>query len=422
MKIVIIGAGPAGVSAAETLRTADPAVKITMVSREPYPPYSPPVLATYFLQDDETIFWKGKDFAAQHKIEYLAPKNVVRIDPDKKIIQFDDKSETSYDRLILATGSTLYAPIKVSLTQPSASPDASFYNFKSMTAALKIKESIRRGEARSAVIVGAGFIGTELAIVLRELGLEVTQVEKESRVMPRLLDEDSAEIVQQILEERGIKILLNAKGTEFFGKTMAEGLTLDNGEKLFGDLMIAATGVKPNVDFLKKSGFEVNWGLLVDDNLQTNFPDIYAAGDCAEVKDLLTGERFVHAIYINAREQGQIAARNALGEKVVYEGAHNMNSLKHLGISLIALGTRDKQEELVYSNGKDVLKKLYLNNGCLTGARLVGDIKNAGIYFTLMNRKVNVTSFKNLLLRKEFNMGYLIQNGLYPAGLMQNVV
>jgi len=412
MRVVIIGAGPAGVSAAETLRQADANLEITMISREPFPPYSPPLLATHFLEENEAIFWKGKDFVEKNRIEYLSPKTVVGIDSYQKLIKFSDKSQLNYDRLIIATGSTLYAPLKFRRTggnNKKARESNGFYNFKSLTAALKIKELIKIGKIKTAVIVGAGFIGTELAIVLRELGVDVTQVEMANQVMPRMLDKDSARIVQKLLEKKGIHIRLNAKAKEFFGKEMAEGVELESGEKLYGGILIAATGVKPNVDFLKSSDFNIHWGLIVDDYLETNFTDVYAAGDCTEVKDRITGERYVHAIYLNARQQGEIAARNALGEKVVYEGALNMNSLKHLGIPLVALGTVGKEEELVYRGSNGILKKLYITNGRLTGARLVGDIKNAGIYFSLMIKKVDVRPFKEYLLDANFNMAYLIQ-------------
>ncbi len=408
MNIVIIGAGPAGVSAAETLRSLDLKVEITLISREPFPPYSPPLMAEYFLHGGDLIYWRGKDLPEKLGVNYLSPKTVKRIEPKAKEIHFADGDTISYDKLIIASGSTLYAPIKRKIKKvKSDDPTAGFHNFKSLSAALKIKDEIKAGKVKTAVIVGAGFIGTEIAIVLNEMGVKVTQVEMENRVMPRMLDEESAQLAKQFLEKLGIEIRLNTKGLEFFGEEFAEGLLLESGEKLYGDLMIAATGVRPNVDFLKDSGLEIEWGLLVNEFLQTNFPDVYAAGDCTEVPDRVTGERYVHAIYPNAVEQGQIAARNALGEQVVYEGAYNMNSLKHLGIPIMALGTVGGDETLTFYDGKEVLKKIYLTAGKITGVRLVGDIDNAGIYFSLMVQKKEVAEFKDLLLSPRFNMAFL---------------
>jgi NAD(P)H-nitrite reductase large subunit len=411
MNIVIVGAGPAGVSAAETLRAQDPRVSITMISREPFPPYSPPLMAEYLLHGGDTIFWRGRDFAEKLNIRYLSPRTVVRVLPEQKQLQFADGEQLGYDRLIITTGSTLYAPIRNAIRQPhSEGPAGGFHHFKSLSAAQHIQQEIQSGRVKTAVVVGAGFIGTEIAITLNQLGVQVTLVEMENRVMPRMLDEDSSRLAQQFLEQMGIRILLDTEGVEFFGEHFAEGLLLKSGETLTADLMIAATGVRPNVDFLKASGFETHWGLLVNEYLQTNFPEVYAAGDCVEVPDRITGERYVHAIYPNAVEQGQIAARNALGEQVRYEGAYNMNSLKHLGIPIMAIGTVEGEETLSYWDGKEVLKKIYLTRGRITGVRLVGDIDNAGVYFSLMMRGTNVTSMKPYLLTRFFNLAYLMEN------------
>ena len=410
MNVVILGAGPAGVSAAETLRALDPNVNITMISREPFPPYSPPLMAEYLLHGGDTIFWRGKDFPQKHHIRFLASQTVIRVEPEARRVQLASGDVLYYDKLIVATGSTLYAPVKNKVENPRGEgTTAGFYNFKSLSAARQIKEKIEAGTVKTAVVVGAGFIGTEISIALSELGVRVTMVEMEDRVMPRMLDEDSSQLAQQFLEEMGIEIRLQTRGEAFFGQGMAQGLELASGEKLYGDLMIAATGVRPNVDFLKDSGFNVHWGLLVNEYLQTNFPDVYAAGDCTEVPDRITGERYVHAIYPNAVEQGQIAARNALGEQVAYEGGYNMNSLKHLGIPIMALGRVGGEETLHYFNGKDVLKKIYLTDGKITGVRLVGDIDNAGVFFSLMVQKKDVTPWKHQLLTRFFNIATLVE-------------
>jgi NAD(P)H-nitrite reductase large subunit len=412
MKALIIGAGPAGVAAAETLRAADPRLEIVMISREPCPPYSPPLLASYFLEDDETIFWKGREFAARNRIQYLAPRTVVRVDSQARTVRLHDGANLGYDRLIIASGSGLYSPVPWVGPSATQQQGRGLCNFKSLSAVVELRRLIRSGRVRSAVVVGAGFIGTEVAIALRESGLDVTQVEMADRVMPRMLDPDTAAMVRNLLEEKGIRILLEAKGEAFFGDDAVEGLELASGERIHADVLIAATGVRPNVAFLDSSLFDVQWGLVVDDYLRTSAPDVFAAGDCAEVKDRITGQRYVHAIYLNAVEQGRIAARNALGEQVVYEGAHNMNSLKHLGIPLVALGGLANDEELTYSDGKTVLKKLFLTNGRLTGARLAGDIGNAGVYFWLMNQRVEVSAIKRDLLSRRFNMAYLLERGM----------
>ena len=150
---------------------------------------------------------------------------------------------------------------------------------------------------------------------------------------------------------------------------------------------------------------------LVDEHLQTNLPDIYAVGDVAETPSLLTGEKSVHAIFPNAIAQGRLAAYNILGLDMSYEGAENMHSLKHLGIPIIAAGRTEGEGVCVRRD--NILRKLYLLDNRIVGFQLVGDLKAAGIYRMLMNKKVDVRHFKDLLLNPGFGMGHISDQDLY---------
>jgi len=406
MKIVIIGAGPAGVTVAETLRQHDGEAEIVLISSEPFPPYAPPALIEYFLTGQEAHFWKGKDFPERLGLDYRPGTRVVAVLPEERTIRLADGETPPYDRLVLATGSRLYAPVE-------GADKPGVYNFKSLTAAEALVQEVREGRARSALIVGAGFIGVEIALLLREMGLEVTQVEMTDRVMPRMLDAETAEIALGMMQERGVDVRLNTKAVAFLGEPQAEAVELASGEVLAADLLIAATGVKPNIEFLEGSGIETDWGVLVDDHLRTNVPDIYAAGDVAEAMDRITGERYVHAIFPNAVSQGRVVAYNLLGWDVSYEGADDMNSLKHLGLPIIAVGRcpelvegeMEGEELRVRRDG--LLRKIYLRDDRIVGFRLAGDIRAAGIYRSLMNKRVDVGPFKHLLLEPRFGLGHI---------------
>lgn len=398
MKIVIIGAGPAGVTVAETLRQHDGRVEIIMISSEPFPPYAPPALIEYFLTGQEAHFWKGRDFPERLGLDYRPGTRVVAVLPEQRMIRLADGETIPYDRLVLATGSRLYAPV------PGAEKPG-IYNFKSLTAAEALVRQVREGRAHSALIVGAGFIGVEIALLLGEMGLSVTQVEMTDRVMPRMLDAETSEIALGIMRERGIDVRLNTRALAFLGEPQAEAVELESGEVLAADLLIAATGVKPNIEFLEGSGIETKWGVLVDDHLRTNVPDIYAAGDAVEATDRVTGERYAHAIFPNAVAQGRVVAYNLLGWDVAYEGADNMNSLKHLGLPIIAVGGMEGEELRVRRDG--LLRKLYLQDDRIVGFRLAGDIRAAGIYRSLMNKRMDVGPFKHLLLEPRFGLGHI---------------
>lgn len=400
MRILILGAGPAGLTAARTLRelapsrSIDPA--ITMVSAEPSPPYSPPAMADYFLTGrNDTLYWQGDDVCESLRIDYRSGFGVASLFPDQCQAQLDDASYLDYDRLIIATGSCLHAPL-----QGCDLPGV--YNFKSLAAARRLIGRVKAGDASKALIVGAGFIGVEVAVLLNELGCTVTIVDKLG-VMPNILDEETAELVQQDLEDRGIILRLHAEVVRFTGEERVTGVELANGETLVADACIAATGVKPNVSFLEGSGLDIGWGIRVDNRMRTNLPNIWAAGDVAETFDRLSGERYVHAIWPNATAQGEVVAHDILGYATNYAGAERMNSMKHLGLPIMAVGAAKGPETLRWRNG-DKLRKIFLDDGRIVGFRLSGDISGAGTYRALMLRGTDVSSFGEDLLDPRFRI------------------
>jgi NAD(P)H-nitrite reductase large subunit len=370
-----------------------------MFSGEPFPPYSPPAMVEYFLTGREVHFWKGKDFPERYRIDYRQGTQVTAVRPDRHIILLEDGERLQYDRLVLATGGRLYSPLE-------GEDKLGVYNFKSLTAAEDLIRRVKKGKAHSALIIGAGFIGVEIGILLAELGIQVTQLVR-SRVMRQMLDSETAEIVHNTMQKRGINILTgsDAVAVAFVGKRSAEGVKTKSDEVLKADLLVAATGIKPNTEYLKGSGIEMDWGVLVNDHLQTNIPDIYAAGDVIETTNRITGTRSAHPNFPNAVAQGKVVAYNIMGWDIAYEGAESMNSLKHLGLPIMAVGQMEG-EELRVKRG-DNLRKLYLKDERIVGFRLVGDISGAGIYRSLMNRQAEVSGFKNQLLEPGFGMGYI---------------
>src|SRR5512143_2618020 len=187
MKIVIIGAGPAGVTAAETIRACDREAEIVMLSAEPTLPYSPPAMADHFINKSDAHLWRGEDWPEQTGVGYWKGVEVTRIEPEPHRLELKDGRDIKYHRLIIATGSRLYAPV-------AGSDMPGVHNFKSLTAAEAIVAQVKSGRAKTAVIVGAGFIGMEIALLLRELGVGVTQIEMLDQVMSAMLDMDTAAV------------------------------------------------------------------------------------------------------------------------------------------------------------------------------------------------------------------------------------
>lgn len=406
MKIVIVGAGPAGVSAAETIRAENRNCEIIMFSAEPYPPYSPPALVEYFLSGSPVHFWKGEDFTDRLNINYQSGTRVAAIKPQARQVNIEDGQDINYDRLIIAAGARLYSPLEGADLE-------NIHNFKSLQAGEKMLEKVRRGEVKSALVVGAGFIGIEIALLLKEMGLDVTVLVR-SRVMRTMLDPETSEEVLNILKQKNINVIQgdDADAVAFSGEVKAEAVQMRSGRELQADLLVAATGLKPNLELLEESGLDSDWGILVDSYLETNYPYIYAAGDIAETTDRFSGKHYTNANYPNAVEQGRVAALNAIGRKTAYSGSDSMNSLKHIGIPVMAAGMMEGEELRSRVNGR--LLKLWVLDNRLVGFRLTGKVDNAGLYLNLMRRKVDISTFKDDLLDPAFGYSLLTAQSISP--------
>lgn len=399
MKIVIIGAGPAAVSAVEAYRTAGGSGEVVMLSAEPSLPYSPPAMADHFLTGADLHLWRGAKWLSQYGVDYRPNSRVSGLSVDAHRLAVDGQPDVHYERLLLASGGRLHAPV-------SGAEMPGVYNFKSLKAAEALVGRVRRGEAKRALVVGAGFIGMEIALLLCELGVQVIQIEMLEQVMAGMLDGDSAAIVLEQMRRRGVDVRLNAKAAAFTGNGQATGVRLESGEALQADLLIAATGIRPNLEYLAGSGIAHGWGAPVDDHMRTNVVDVYAAGDLVEARDLLTGERYVHAIFPNAVAQGRVAGFNLAGLEVTYPGAERFNSLKHLGIAVVAAGLKTGDEVLQERRGS-ALRTLYLQEDRLVGFQLVGDTSAAGSLHALMVKGERVKAIKGRLLEAGFGAGML---------------
>jgi NAD(P)H-nitrite reductase large subunit len=408
VRVTILGAGPAGLTVAERLRelTGPGDLDIEMVCGEPFPPYSPPAMADFFLTGrDDPLYWKGKDVLERFAVT-LHEADCRSIDPAVRRVELTTGEALTYDRLVIATGSRLHTELP-GVELPGV------YDFKSLHAAVTLVERAHRGEVKSALIVGAGFIGVEVALLLSDLGLDVTMISRRW-VMPRGLDPETGDIVLDALRDRGVTVRMYEPAEAFEGATEVEGVRLAGGDRLRADVYVAATGVKPNVACLAGSGVELDWGVIVDDNLVTNVPDVYAAGDVAETRDRLTGERYVHAIFPNAVNQGRVVAEHLLGLDTGYGGAESMNSLRHLGVPVVAAGELRGEELRMRRDG--VLRKISLEDGRITGFRLAGDIRGAGVYRRLMLNRTDVRGYGTRLLEPTFGAGSIVMRSMAGVG------
>ncbi|HIP95308.1 MAG TPA: NAD(P)/FAD-dependent oxidoreductase, partial [Leucothrix sp.] len=299
----IIGAGPCGVVAAETLRKENPTAEITLIGDEDEPPYSRMAIPYLLINKigEEGTHLRQSSHYQEHNIHYLQHA-VASINSNKNELAMADGSTLSYQKLLIAAGSHPISPPIEGIDLPNV------HSCWTLKDARQIASLAKKGS--NVVLMGAGFIGCIIleALVLR--GVKLSIIEMGSRMVPRMMDEKAADLLEKWCIAKGVNVLTSTKITAIKENGSAMTVELDNGETLVADLVISATGVRPNTAFLEGSGIDVDYGVTVNSTLQTNIDNIYAAGDVAQGKDFSTGEYEVQAIQPTAVDHGRIAALN----------------------------------------------------------------------------------------------------------------
>jgi NADPH-dependent 2,4-dienoyl-CoA reductase/sulfur reductase-like enzyme len=332
MHHVIIGNGPAGVVAADTIRQADAGARITLLGDEPEPPYGRMAIP-YFLEGniDESGTRLRRDpghFDAQ-RIE-LKQARVTSLDAAESRVALDDGSAIGFDHLLIATGSRPIRPPIPGLDDPRVQTCWTLADARAI-AALAERDS-------EVVLVGAGFIGCIVLEALAARGVKLTVVEMAGRMVARMLDANAGGLLQAWCERHGVTVRTGASVTAIDPGADTLEVQLDDGSRLPAKLLILAAGVQPNIDFLDGTGIETDRGILVDEHLHTSLPGVYAAGDVAQGRDFSTGDRVVHAIQPIAADQGRCAAMNMAVHPTPYPGGLGMNVLSTLGLVSSSFG------------------------------------------------------------------------------------
>ncbi|MFZ5643706.1 MAG: NAD(P)/FAD-dependent oxidoreductase [Bacillota bacterium] len=420
MRHVIIGNSAAGVSAAETIRRLDPDCSITVISDEIFPAYSRCLLPDYLAGDieEKRLSIRGKNFYVDNRIETRLGKRVVSIDSKLKRVVLQDRETVPYDRLLIATGSVTTFPPLEGMELPGV------FGLRTLGDAQRILEEA--GPARRAVVIGAGLVGLEAAYALYRRGLEVTVVEKAAQIIPLHFDETASEVLKKDMEAEGIRLILGTGIQKILGPSLWEkifrrkgkGVVLEDGRRIKCELVVVATGARPNTDIVRDTGIRVNRGIVVDHFMQTSVPGIYAAGDVAETVDVVTGEQAITPIWPNAVVQGRYAGYNMAGRERRYGGMIGMqNTVEFREVPAIAVGdTRGRQEGcevmMVYHPEENIYWKLIIKDNVIKGMILVGDISRAGIYSALIRANTDISGIKERLLRDDFDYGHFLKKAV----------
>ena len=383
MGIVIIGNGIVAISAVEAIRQLNRDCEITIVSKEREPAYTPCFLYRYVTGEigKKRLYIRGDDFYDANRIKIISGAAVAEVIPDDSRVRLSNGTGLGYNRLLIAAGSNPVIPKIQGIDGDGV------FTFKTISDADRILSKIKK--YREVVVIGAGFIGLEIAEALCIKGCRVTVVEREDRILPRMLDSEMAEIVQRHIEKNGIKILTTKEVVlvkRGFGNKV-KGVMLNDGKTIPCDMVIASVGVKPNLEMLKNGSIKTNQGILVDDRMRTNISNIYAAGDIAEIE--IGGLRKVNPIHINAVKSGWIAGCNMVDNERYFD-AHleDMNVVTFFGLPVLSIGVQKGEKVFKRDTPKGMIKVYTGGDGLLRGAQLIGDVLKGGIYLSLMRRGV----------------------------------
>ena len=311
--VVIAGAGPGAGQVVVTLRQKKFDGRIVLIGDENWYPYQRPPLSKKFLAGElpaERLYFKPESFYEQQDVEVRLGIRVTAIDRERKTVVTDDGERTGYDSLVLATGSRprrLYAP---------GADLKGIHYLRGIDDVNGIRADMQVG--KRIAIVGAGYIGLEVAAVARRLGLEVTVIEMEERVMSRVVSPELSRFYQDVHRQEGVELRLSTGVTGFAGSDRVEGVMLDSGETMPTDIVVVGIGILPNVELAIDCGLGVDDGIVVDDHCRTGDPDIYAIGDCTRHPNAILGGTLRLESVQNALEQAKTAGANICGEDVSY--------------------------------------------------------------------------------------------------------
>jgi NADH oxidase (H2O2-forming) len=321
-KIVIIGANATGVDAAVAARKTDREAGITLLTRDNVGAYSrcglPFVLGGHIPSFEDLVVYPSS-FYRMMKFDLRLETTATGIDTKTKTVKAETKGgETEafqYDSLVLATGSNIFVPPVKGIDMKGV------YALHTLEEGREIDRLIREG-AKSAVVLGAGFLGLEAAVGLVERGVKTTVVEMLPYVLPRLLDQDMADQVQKMLEEKGMRVIVGRPADAILGSDHVEDVSVA-GEDIPVDFIVNGCGVRPNAKLAQEAGIATGrtGGIVTNMRMETNVKDVYAAGDCAETMHAVTGAPIVPALGTAAVKQGKVAGVNAVGGYALYSGA-----------------------------------------------------------------------------------------------------
>ncbi len=383
---LIIGNGVAGTTAAEHIRKQDKEGEITIVTDEDLPFYYRVRLNDFISGDisETQLVAKKESWYEERDISLRLKTRIVDVKPQEKMAVTEDNQGFSYDRLLMATGSHSFVPPIKGSERKGIFTLRNIQDARNISAYAKNVEEI--------VLIGGGLLGLEAGHALLKLGKRIRVVEFFPRLLPRQLDVEGAQRLQKIMEDMGFSFRLGVKTEEITGERQVSGIQLEGGESLSAGMVIVSAGVRPNMALAEPLGLNTEKGIVVDEHLRTNQPDIYAAGDVSEF------QRVPYGIWPAAMEQGKIAGSNMAGSDIQYDGTTMANSLKVAGIDLASAGNIDAENEFESRVVMDenVYKKVVIKNNQIIGCIMLGETEGFNRITQMMAEKQDASQIEDI--------------------------
>lgn len=423
MRYVIIGTGVAGIAAIEAIRSVDVEGLITVIGDDPHGYYSRPGLAYYLTGElhDKALFPFTADDYRLLNFQY-GKRQVIEIKRDQHMLELDDKTKVGYDKLLIAVGAQA-----LPLQFPGADLNG-VLKLDHMEDAKKILKFARRG--KTAVVLGGGITALELVEGLVQRGMKVHYLLRGGRYWSNVLDEEESRIIERRLLEKGVTLHHHAEAIEALGRNRhVIGIRLLTGQSLKCDLVAYAIGIEPRAGLAKQAGLAVDRGILANEYLQTDDPDIYAAGDVAQVYDPSVGKYILDSLWGPARLQGYAAGLNMAGRQTVYVKSMAFNVTRLAGLTTTIIGTvgrgrdedlagiargdsetwRQLPEAMVAQTGFDVNRvRLLVGKKTLLGAIVMGDQKLSIPLQKMISANVDISPIRDRLLTSNARLGDII--------------
>ncbi len=405
MKIVIIGNSAAASGAIEAIREKNQTHEIIIISDEPYHIYSRPLIS-YLLSNEikpSQIFYRPLNFYEKNKVKHILGKGVKKVLFEEKKVLLEEEKEIYFDKLIIASGGTPFVPEIKGIDKEGV------FRFTKLDDAKAISSYLKN--VKRALVIGGGLIGIKAAEALKKRNKEVTIVELARHILSLTLDETASSILEKALQKEGVKVITSNTVEEIIGNSHVNSVRLADGRKVETDMVVVAIGVTPNIEPFKESGLYVEKGIIVNERMETNIKDVYAAGDVTESFDKILCRYRTIPIWPNAYHQGKVAGRQIIGDEgYIYRGGFMMNSIEIANIPTISVGVVNPPPEDGYEIIKKIEKnsnsyrKIILKEDSIVGALFMGNIDRAGIITGLLKDGIKIRKFRRELLEDSFGL------------------